>query len=212
MRNLNSRTLLFTLIFSGLQVYAWAQMPKEIHTGNPAADDAAHVREKTQWIKEHPEEYRKLGGNPAVVLGNPSPPNEVSPSTPKPLFSAINTYQLANIQAVAAGNSNVAAEELARETQSVLHEFPIGKTHLQFGEAEMFRLSVEEKVDLRGREIQNAEVVEWQFDIVDCPACAKTIYLTMIAKSGSGRKYLMKGEDENSRFDYVLEFEAITNK
>lgn len=120
------------------QAAGGSSMPVQRNTGNPAADEAAYIAAKKQWIKEHPEAAGpppsggSLVGKPAD--GGPGPISEkLMPSPPPPRHSlvddavTVNTadpafFKLASIKAVNL-NNRVSAEHFAHYEEQAANEF-----------------------------------------------------------------------------------------
>jgi hypothetical protein len=185
---------------------AQAQMPQEVHTGNPAADEAAHVQAKTAWIQANPEAYRKLGGDPEAVVPKPSRPEAPAPTEAKTDFRAQQTFALRGLAAVALPETQLDQAEIDRESAEVQREFPLGKTLLQWDASRQLRISDGARLDLRGQESRQGQQVQWHFPSPDCPSCAKTLHLLLESESPTARTYLLQSEDAHAQFAYRLHF------
>lgn len=192
-----------------------ANYPTTPTTGNVAADEKAHIEAKNNWIKTHPEEYRKAGGNPEAVLEMLYPKETAKIEKPKvvlPPFDAQRKYKLMVYEAVAAENQKVSPAQLKAETENITQKDFIGTgTELQVNiNNNQIRLYQPEKIDLRATEKRNGNKVEWFFENKECASCSKTLYLTIEQESDQAVSYIMQSEDEGDIFAYRLSFQLIT--
>lgn len=188
--------------------------PRIVATGNIAADEAAHIKAKNEWIKNYPQEYQKMGGNPNDASGIPN--NEQAIAPPKvasivlPPFEAQKKYKLIRYEVLAANGSQPTDAQIEEETQKLENDFIGYGTELQIADNHQIRLYEPNKLDLRAIETINDKDITWFFDNKECETCAKTIYLTIEKQSDTIISYIMQSEDEGALFAYRISFQLIT--
>lgn len=205
-----------TVWFLGTAISLSAQSAKST-TGTPAFDpmagnlvgkSAGESDAKEKWIKDHPEEYRKQGGNPEEVL---APKKEVVAEKPAalPSFSAQRSYQLVALEAIPRNGHQSSAGELSAETAKARTDFPINQTRLEKGSNGQVRLVGKENMELRAVESVDGNHAEWLFTREGCPSCTKTITLA-VREEGGKLIYIMDSEDADSPFAYRFTFSPIS--
>jgi hypothetical protein len=190
--------------------------PTAPSTGNVAADEKTHIETKNKWIAEHPDEYKKMGGDPNAVLqteSNTTITQVAKPQTKKlPEFKAQKTYQLIGAEAVLVAGQKASPDEIKQETENLQGEFILNNSELQISNSNI-RLFAEGGKDLRAVEKRNPNnKVEWLFKSEECETCTKTLYLNLENETESTLTYLMQSEDENALFNYRLSFQLSTPK
>lgn len=186
--------------------------PERKTTGDVQADEANWIKSKNEWIKNHPEEYRSLGGHPEVLRNQQNEAEHVPVKTEAlPAFDAVKTYQLVELRAIPVAGYAVSDEDIAAETESIKKSFPLNKTEFQLGANQQIRLFQANTMDLRGVEKRTGSVIEWYFENKECETCSKTLFLDLKLETTSQLIYLQKGEDQDAKFSYQFTF-SITNK
>ncbi len=178
-------------------------------TGDPVLDDANHTKAKTEWIKNNPEAYRAMGGNPDEVL-KANQPEPVKEQRTLPAFAAQKTYALVDVRAIAAEGWQVSENELAKETQLMQQKYPYQVSKIQFGQDDALRWLPTGEVDLRGKEIKmQNNAINWFFE-KRCETCNdKIFYLQLLKNQGSDLVYKMQSDDAGSKFDYQFTYQLI---
>jgi hypothetical protein len=211
MKNTKSTYCLFLLLMAMLP--AFGQMPSTYNNSDGSIkDEKAHLDAKTKWIKEHPEEYRKAGGDPESVLNSDKRNETVVPSPPNvalPPFSALKKYVLSSAVAVAAPGMKPNAAELKEETGRIKLNGIGEATQLHLGAGNTVRMFKGKDFDLRAVETRNGNEIIWFSENKSCETCSKRYYLTLESESASGSTYLFKSEDEGAKFSYRLVFQLI---
>lgn len=184
--------------------------PREVSTGNPEADQKANIEAKNKWIKENPEAYRAMGGNPDEVL---HPAKEVGPEKAVapvyPAFSANEYWQLVSLEAVPVSGMEVSPEQLAAETKYAQQDFPLKTTQLQKGEKGKIRIIADKGKEFRATEALNGSQAEWLFVKEGCASCTKTLFLSVKKEAGK-LIYNMNSEDEGAKVFYRFTFTPTT--
>jgi hypothetical protein len=190
--------------------------PTAPSTGNVAADEKTHIEAKNKWIAEHPDEYKKMGGDPNAVLQTESNTTTTQAAKPQakklPEFKAQKTYQLISAEAVLVAGQKASPDEIKQETENLQEEFISNNTELQISDNNI-RLFTKGSRDLRAIEKRNQHnKVEWFFENRECETCSKTLYLSIENETESTLTYLMQSEDQNALFNYRLSFQLPTPK
>lgn len=184
-------------------------MPEPRNTGNVAEDEKAYLAEKTRWIQENPEEYRKMGGDPNIVIA----PKKVQPiedeSVALPDFQGIESYQLVSFVAVKKGAKGTSQAETLNGQAGTKSDWVDAKMKLQFGVAPAIRLYADGRFDYRAVMTKNGTAVEWFFEDKECNSCSKTIFLQELSNTGGKIIYEMEDEDEASEMAFRLTFNKI---
>ena len=202
-----------------LPIFAYAQTNQDESTPKPEVDQGENIqkkhdnqnRAKMDWIRNNPEEYRKMGGDPDAVLKADQVKKE---KTPKPQLEKIpfdveHSFVLQNISIVPVEDHILEADEAKEILDIVEQDYQVGKTFLQFDQNKGIRLTDHETMNIVGREKRyENDVIEWFFDNKDCQSCSKTILLNLEKESNNQLIYLMKSEDEKDHFSYRLTFIA----
>lgn len=166
---------------------------------------------KSDWIKNNPEEYRSMGGNPDLIIsesivlevGSLKEPLKIIP------FDVEKSFVLKQISVVPILDYVPQSGEVQTLLSSIEKDYIIGKMRLQFDANEGIRLIDNEKMNIVGQQKRfENNAIEWFFDNKDCPQCAKSIILTLEQESASQLVYMMKSEDESSNFTYRFTFFA----
>lgn len=176
--------------------------------GNLVGKSAGQDDAKQKWIKEHPEEYRKQGGNPDEVLA-PKAETTVEKPAALPAFTSVRAYQLVSLDAIVNGDQAVSSSALSEETSKARTDFPLNKTRLEKGANGQVRLYGKENMDLRAVESMDGTHAEWLFTREGCPSCTKTITLS-VKEEGGKLIYVMDSEDAESPFAYRFTFTPIS--
>lgn len=189
--------------------------PKIVVTGNPEADEAAHIKSKSEWIKQHPEQYRQMGGNPEVILSPQTNKNQQEDAkisaVNMPPFEAIKKYKLILYEAVAAPDLTVNKQQIEAENENLRKKGFIGyDTELHIRGNHEIRLYETNKMDLRAIETRANGKVTWFFENKECETCSKNLYLTIEEETNETITYIMQSEDDNSLFAYRMSFHVIT--
>ena len=178
-----------------------AHYPQKIASrGNAAIDDSLWIAAKKEWIKNYPNEYRSIGGNPNDVLF------KVADSSAKPLyfvnidFNGKQYYKLAKILALDINSKHTPAEmaDFSKEAAGDINQYAIA-------------------VDLENgvwyQKYKNVEGKEWQKKITlsdnkityaDCKTCLDEF--TVIENIPTKLVLQVNPQDEGQFFVYQLEF------
>jgi hypothetical protein len=179
-------------------------------TGNAQADEEAHIKAKTQWIKDNPEAYRQAGGDPESVL---KPAETVENTAPifkeGPAFANKHSFSLAKVEAVAIVGAAPTKAALDQETLGLQKEFPTASTQFQLDGKGNIRILVPGRADLRGQEQRNGQDIVWTFKSSTCETCSKVLHLKLEAGSPGQLVYLMDAEDSEADMAYRFVFQPI---
>lgn len=196
------------LLLLGMFVLARAQSPAEI--------EANQIREKNAWIQSHPEDYRKIGGNPADASPNATPQTvnlaEKKEAPQLPPFSALISFKLVQTEVVVLDAQRADARYQDKELEGLKEDLPVGGTYLEYNSMSQMRLSNQNGLDLRGTETRNAAALTWFFKNESCESCSKTLHLTVESETSSQLVLLMQSEDEAAAVAYRLTFLTVTNR
>ena len=134
-------------------------MPEPRNTGNVAEDEKAYLAEKTRWIQENPEEYRKMGGDVESVIASTAPKEDPAKNafTEGPAFAVQSTFILLESKVVLVAGGKASPTEIANEQSAVENNLPIGAAKLQKGASGAIRLYVPGDFDMRATEVIAAD-------------------------------------------------------
>lgn len=170
-------------------------------------EPAEHDSIKIKWIKENPEEYKKMGGDPTPFIEDEIKIVDDSNQNSSKLepFIALSSYKVTSVNAIPLPGANVTEVETKNMTENVKHDIPIGMI-LEYGSENKVRLSFEDRIDFRCIETKKENNIEWFSKNNDCESCSKTLYLTIQEESPNQLVYLLKDEDEGANFSYLITF------
>jgi hypothetical protein len=202
------KQLLFFWLLLPAMLCAQGNYTSPPKTGDPVLDDANHTKAKTEWIKNNPESYRAMGGNPNEVL-KANQPEPVKEQRTLPAFAAQKTYALVDVRAIAAEGWQVSENELAKETQLMQQKYQNGR--LLLAENNQIAWQPNPEADLRGQEIaKTGNAVEWRLERPNCETCkAKILYLNLITNQNNTRIYNLQSDDAGSKFAYQFTYQLI---
>jgi hypothetical protein len=210
---------LLLLLFFPIFVHAQGNLEESPTPNYPKVEQGENVQKthddwikaKKDWIQNHPEEYRAMGGDPEAVLAKDQQKEEAAQ---KPKFEAIpfdveRSFVLQNISIVPDTDYVPKNGEVQEQLNTIQEDYKIGATLLQFDANQGIRLTDHEAMNIVGQEQRHEDKqVEWFFDNKECPSCAKTIVLTLEQESSDRLVYLMRSEDEQHPFACRLTFVA----
>jgi hypothetical protein len=211
--NIKSTSFLFLLLMAILPTFGQVSAPYDKRNDGSVKDEQAHIDAKTKWIKDHPEEYRKAGGNPEAVLGNPIGvvvDNSTSKtSAPKGDFQAKERLVVLKAEAVPVKGKSVGADLLKAENQALAKEYPAGKVEIQRDTNGKLRIYSADKFNLHGTETRQGKALTWNMNADGCVECAKAVQLYIEEEGPTQVIYLMQNEDEDALVSYRLTLQPI---
>lgn len=209
--------LLFPAFLSAQEQALTPNYPKLSSTGNAQLDEEQRIKAKNEWIKNHPEEYRSVGGNPEQVLkelaAKEAQQKVTTDSKGQVIFQMTKAYQLVGLEVVPVGDAKPSESDKTAALEDLKKDYHINKTQLQIGSGNMVRLYEPDHLDLKAIEHQHGNnLLEWVFERKDCPACTKTLLLNIEKQTASEYVLLMKGEDSSDVFAYRFIYSLISPK
>lgn len=210
---------LIILLFLPLFVHAQSTVEESPSANYPKLEKGENIQKnhddwinsKKDWIRNHPEEYRAMGGNPEAVLKSSEQLDKEIPrfKYEEIPFDVKKSFVLKTVSIVPEADYIPKAGEVQEQLLSIEKDYKVGATLLQFDENHGVRLTDHLDMNIVGQEQRHeGDVIEWFFDNKDCPSCAKTIVLKLEQESADQITYLMKSEDEGLPFAYRFHFVA----
>ena len=214
--NIKSTTFLFLLWMAILPAFGQVSAPYDNRYDGSVKNEQAHIDAKTKWIKDHPEEYRKAGGDPDAVLGNPIGvvvDNSTSKTAaPKGDFQAKERLVVIKAEAIPVKGKAVDTDLLNAENQGLAKEYPAGKVEIQRDSNGKLRIYSAEKFNLHGTETRQGNQLTWNMNADGCVECAKAVQLLVEEEGPTKVVYLMKNEDEDALVSYRLTLQPIQQR
>lgn len=206
---LNALMFLVSFLMLGLTSQAQQEnlpphYPKIEKTGDLAKDEANWAKAKEAWIKNYPEEYRSMGGDPEAKA-KPAELTTPKPDAKKELigidFKAHDLYKLVKIIAVDV-NKKHTAQEMAGYNKEATSEFAITDLAIDWQKKMWYRKS---KTD-PGHEVANLFcVIDGKIQLQDCKKCSENGF-TLVKHDDSSIVVQIAPQDQGQFFVYQFEF------